>query len=101
MFPDPRKRELLTAPLGPGCYELCDGAQLVLYGRGNHVALRMTSLLPLPHGSGTRNNKAKRQYVMDRLGSIQYRTLACATPEDAKTRELELKANCTAYKFQT
>jgi hypothetical protein len=101
LFPDPRKRELLTAPIGPGCYALCDGEQLVLYGMGNHVALRMTSLLPSPHGSGTRNNFGKRQYVVHRLGSIKYRTLACGTAEEAKKRELKLKANREAYKFQT
>jgi hypothetical protein len=101
LFPDPRKRELLTAPFGPGCYELSDGKQLVLYGMGNHVALRMTSLLPSPHGSGTRNNKGKQQYVFDRLGSVKYRTLACETSEEAKKCEFELKANRDAYKFQT
>jgi hypothetical protein len=33
-FPDPRKLELLTAPFGPGCYELRDGEQLVVFGMG-------------------------------------------------------------------
>jgi hypothetical protein len=47
-FPDPRKFELLTAPFGPGCYEFRDGAQLVLYGMGSQVAIRMGSLCQLP-----------------------------------------------------
>jgi hypothetical protein len=100
-FPDPRRRELLTAPLGPGCYELRDGTQLVLYGMSSHVAVRMTSLLPAPLGCGTRNNKDKRRYVLDHLGSIQYRTVACATREEAKRCERELQANRMGYKFHT
>ena len=100
-FPDPRKLEFLTAPFGPGCYELRHGAQLVLYGKGSHVAERMASLLPAPFGCGTRNNQDKRKYVFDHLGSIEYRTLACATPEEAKKNERDLRANHAAYKFQT
>src|SRR6185437_10806366 len=100
-FPDPRKLELLTAPFGPGCYELRNGSQLVLYGKGAHVAERMTSLLPTPFGCGTRNNDQKRRYVLEHLGSIEYRSLACDTPEEADQREQELKANRTAYIFPT
>jgi hypothetical protein len=70
-FPDPRKLELLTAPFGPGCYELRDGAQLVLFGTSSHLAQRMTSLLPAPFGSGTRNNQNKRAYVLEHLDSIE------------------------------
>ncbi len=53
LFPDPRKSEILVAPFGPGCYELRNGEQLVLYGRGAHVAYSMTSLLPSDLGWGT------------------------------------------------
>jgi hypothetical protein len=99
-FPDPRKLELLTAPFGPGCYELRDGVQLVLYGMGGHVAERMASILPAPLGCGHRDNRAKREFILDHLGSIEYRTLACATLEEARKCERELKVN-RAYKFQT
>jgi len=100
-FPDPRKLELQAAPFGPGCYELRNGAQLILYGMGNHVAQRMTSLLPAPFGCGTRNNHEKRKYVLENLASIEYRTLACATREAAKKHECQLKADRTAYRFPT
>jgi hypothetical protein len=100
-FPDPRKHGILHAPFGPGCYELRHGTQLVLYGTGNQVALRMTSLLPAPFGAGTRNNQNKRQYVLEHIENIEYRTLACSTAEEAKQRELRLKENRTAYKFPT
>jgi hypothetical protein len=101
LFPDPRKLHSLTAPFGPGCYELRNGARLVLYGKGSHVAERMTSLLPAPFGCGTRNNRDKRKYVFDHLGSIEYRTLACATPAEADACERQLKDNRAAYIFQT
>ena len=100
-FPDPRKGELLVAPLGPGCYELRQGKQLVLYGMSDHVALRMTSLLPAPLGRGTRNNKEKRRYVFEHLGSIEYRTMACATRQEAKECERKLQAQRVGYRFQT
>jgi hypothetical protein len=101
VFPDPRKLELLTAPFGHGCYELRNGVQLVLYGKGRHLAERMTSLLPAPFGCGTRNNEAKRKYVLDHLGSIEYRTLACATAEETDRHERQLMANRAAYVFPT
>jgi hypothetical protein len=100
-FPDPRKLESLTAPFGPGCYELREGEQKVLFGRSNHVAKRMTSLLPKPHGSGTRNNSDKRDYVCKYLDTIEYRTLACASHEEATKRENELRKNSGEYLFKT
>ena len=100
-FPDPRKGELLVAPLGPGCYELGHGKQLVLYGMSDHVALRMTSLLPAQWGCGTRKNKEKRRYVLEHLGSIEYRTMACATRQEAKECERKLQAQRFGYRFQT
>jgi hypothetical protein len=101
-FPDPRKLESLTAPFGPGCYELRFGErQLVLFGMGSHVAQRMASLLPAPFGCGTRNNGDKRNYVLEHLGCIEYRTIACTTTEEAKECEGELKANRAAYMLQT
>jgi hypothetical protein len=100
LFPDPRKYGTIIAPFGPGCYQLRNGKQLVLYGSGGHVAQRMTSLLPKPLGSGTRNNAGKREYVSKRLGEIEYRTLACATLDDAKTEERELRSRRSEYLFR-
>jgi hypothetical protein len=100
-FPDPRKLELLIAPFGPGCYELRHGTQLVLFGQGQNVASRMSSLLPAPFGCGTRNNQSKRKYVFAHLGEVEYRTLACASAADADRREKELKGNGSRYLFRT
>jgi hypothetical protein len=102
-FPDPRQGELLIAPLGAGCYELrrSDDSQLVLFGKGGHVASRMTSLLPMPWGSGTRNNAKKREYVWRHLGAIEYRTVACATEDDATAFEARSALDKTKYLFRT
>ncbi len=90
-FPDPREGEPLTAPLGPGVYELRnrDTDQLILVGISGHCAHRMSSLLPRPLGTGTRNNAAKRTYVRRHLNDIDYRTLACPTRENAARVERE------------
>jgi len=100
-FPDPRKGELLMAPFGPGCYELRHGRRLLLFGKGNHVAHRMTSLLPHPLGCGTRKNERKRRYVLKHVAEIEYRTLACATSKDAGVSERVLKRNRAVYLFGT
>lgn len=65
-FPDPTKKDFLCAPYGPGVYELrrSDTKELILRGEGKNCAARMTSLLPLPLGQGTRDNEAKRVYVL-------------------------------------
>ena len=87
LFPDPRQCGILVAPVGPGCYELRDGEQPILYGQSANLAYRITSLLPKPWGCGTRRNHDKRDYVFKHLGKIEYRTLACDTRSEAKIEE--------------
>lgn len=99
-FPDPRRFGFLTAPFGPGVYELRDLEGLVYCGSGGNVALRMSSLLPPPLGAGTRNNAPLRDYILQNISRIQYRTLPCATREEATTREYELK-RVSMYRFHT
>jgi hypothetical protein len=102
-FPDPREGGLLTAPLGPGCYELrrSDTGKLILFGMGGHVALRMTSLLPAPLGHGRRNNADKRNYILTHIENVEYRTLACLNREQAAEYERRLKAGKADFEFQT
>jgi hypothetical protein len=101
-FPHPRRCEFLVAPFGAGCYELrrTDGT-LILFGRGKNVAYRMSSLLPKELGSGGRNSNRKRDYVLKHLDSIEYRTIACANPEQARKVESEMWKNRTRYEFPT
>jgi hypothetical protein len=100
-FPDPTKGEFITAPLGPGCYELrLKSGRLVLFGCAGHVASRMTSLHP--QGSGTRKNEKKRNFVGEHLSQIEYRTIA--TESRAAAKEYERRAlwsNRDQYYFRT
>jgi len=98
-FPDPRKLESLTAPIGYGCFELRLGERKVLFGWGNHVAERMTSLLRRPLGVGAGNYNKKWVYVSEYLDSIEYRAIACATQDDAKKLQEGLKRNSEEYIF--
>ncbi len=65
-FPDPRKKEFIKAPFGPGVYELRrkDTKELILRGKGKNCAYRMISLLPLPYGQGTRHNEEKGSFLI-------------------------------------
>jgi hypothetical protein len=101
-FPDPRLRGVLIAPLGPGCYDLRhkQSGQKVLFGSAGNVALRMSSLLPAPLGAGNRNNEEKRGYVLLNLPDLEYRSAACASLDDAKELERNLKLS-GGYLFST
>ncbi|MFX1761914.1 hypothetical protein PWP93_04830 [Paraburkholderia sp. A1RI-2L] len=99
-FPNPKQHGELVAPFGPGCYELRHGDELLFVGIGKNVASRMSSILPAPLGSGTRNNDGKRTYVLDNLDEVEYRTLACLTREEAEAQERELMRT-RRYRFPT
>ena len=101
-FPDPAKGGFITAPFGPGCYELrrADSGELVLFGSAGHVAYRMCSLLP--SGAGVRNNAGKRGYVGAHLSQIEYRVIALANREEARDFERrELWSRRDQYVFKT
>ncbi len=102
-FPNPEQHGVLTAPFGPGCYELrrSDTGKKVIFGSSNHVALRMTSLLSAPLGSGTRRNSEKRDWVLKYLDHIEYRTIACRDEDEAKKLERDLKVQQDSYQFRT
>src|SRR4051794_16385067 len=85
-FPDPREGGYLNAPFGPGVYQIRNRltAEMVLFGRGANCAARMTSLLPKPLGTGTRNNTAKRDYVLSHLKDLEYRCFPCTSSRHAE-----------------
>ncbi|MXW92110.1 MAG: hypothetical protein F4114_00115 [Rhodospirillaceae bacterium] len=101
-FPDPRSGSYLSAPFGIGVYELRNRGtgELVLYGKSKNVARRMSSILPPPLGAGTRNNLAKREYVLKHLAEIDYRTMACADEAAALAAEANLRSS-NKYRFPT
>ena len=100
-FPAPNKGMYLRAPFGPGVYQLRNVAsgELVLFGTGKNCASRMSSLLPPPLGTGTRNNSQKREYVAKNINVIEYRCAAFSSIGDAKELERELKK--TEHLFNT
>ena len=101
-FPDPRACGYLHAPFGAGGCDLRHRScgELIYCGRSKNVALRMSSLLPSPLGVDTRNNAKLRQHVDKHLADIEFRTLACASRDDAKAVERNLKAK-GGYFFST
>jgi hypothetical protein len=101
-FPDPRKGDYLTAPFGPGVYQVRRRGQadMVLFGRGGHCASRMSSLLPKPMGTGTRNNSAKRRYILLHIRDLEYRCRACKSRGDATAVENAVRSECS-YLFAT
>ena len=101
-FPDPGKSGYLSAPFGPGVYEVRNRQtrELVLFGHGKNLAYRMSSLLPASFGAGTRKNARKREYVLTHLANIEYRTKACTSKKEAKNEERALRDK-NSYIFQT
>lgn len=93
-FPDPRKKEYLNAPFGLGVYELrrIDTKEYILFGKGRNTAYRMTSLLPSLYGQGSRKNNDKREYILDNIGNIEYRTMAFSNKDDMNKFETSLKS---------
>ena len=92
-FPDPRKLEYLHAPFGAGIYELLNTKtkELIKVGEGANVAERMSSLLPKPYGASGRNNQPLRDYILQNLKSIAYRTLPCIDKGEAMSIEKQLR----------
>jgi len=101
-FPDPRKGESITAPFGYGLYQLknVSTGEFILFGVSNNCAWRMTSLLPAPYGRGTRNNAAKREYLLENITSITYRTVSFLSKEEMIFAEQEIK-KINVHKFNT
>jgi hypothetical protein len=101
-FPDPRKGEYLVAPFGYGVYQLKNSKinEFTLFGSGNNLAYRMSSLLPKPFGQGTRRNEVKREYVLNNIENIEYRTVAFTSEKEMKDCERELK-QLNIHKFNT
>jgi hypothetical protein len=102
-FPDPRRGGFLTAPFGPGVYEVRrrDTGRPICFGIGGHCAARMNSLLPCPHGCGGRNNSRKRRYILRHLKDIEYRTLACRTRAEAARVEWGIRYDARDWLYTT
>lgn len=73
---------------------------MILYGRGNNCASRMSSLLPAPLGCGGRNNAKKRDYLLHNIQQIDYRTIACHSEPETKNIERQISTE-HVYLFST
>ena len=91
-FPVPDQIRRITAPLGPGVYELKnhETGEYILVGISINIRNRMKSLMPPPYGVGRRNNYMKRQYVLDNYQDIVYRTVSTADRVEAEDIERSL-----------
>ena len=92
-FPNPLRGEYLSAPFGKGCYQLFNGKtkEFILFGSGNNLAYRMSSLLPKPYGQGTRKNSDKREYILNNIENMLYRTIPFFVVMEMKTFEREMR----------
>ena len=98
-FPDPKKGGFLSAPFGPGVYQLRNWKtrELVLFGKGKNVAHRMSSLLPRPLGAPGRTNEQKKEYVLDNFDKIEYRAKACESEDEATNEERSMRRQRRLY----
>jgi hypothetical protein len=101
-FPHPHQQGILVSPFGFGVYQLrnINNDEFIMFGRGDHLSYRMSSILPKPYGVGTRNNESKRVYVMENINDIEYRSISCISHEECVRIEKEIK-NLNIHKFNT
>ena len=102
LFPNPEKGDYLCAPFGTGVYQLRNKktGQYILFGTGCNLAYRMSSLLPELYGAGMRRNTQKREYVLEHINDVEYRTIAFTSKEIAKSFESFVKRQ-EYYLFNT
>jgi hypothetical protein len=93
-MPAPEHCRAIDGPIGPGVYQVRNKItnQFIQFGEGRACQTRMQSLYPKPFGKGTRNNEAKRSYILQNWGSLEYRTLSTNTKEEAFIIDRQLKA---------
>lgn len=101
-FPDPRTCQYLSAPFGPGVYEVrCRTThEMIRCGKGGNCAVRMSSLLPNPLGCGTRDNRKLREYILQNVSNLECRCLACESKNAAAEIERQLLGK-TKYLFHS
>ena len=98
-FPDPRRGELLRAPLGAGLYELrLASGEPVLIGASRHVSSQMSLLLPPEIKTIQRGTTSRRRFLLSHLEELEYRVMGCATYEEARTRAAEVDSS--RYKYR-
>lgn len=72
-----------------GVYQIRNASSkaFIQFGIGGELQDRMQSFFPKPFGRGTRNNKGKREHVLNNWKILEYRYLATESRELAATIE--------------
>lgn len=98
-IPPPETCRKIDAPKGSGVYQIRNkkNDKLILFGIGKECQKRMKSLYPSPHGTGTRNNVDKREYVLKNWKNLEYRTMETNNRDEAEVVEKMLKAKNNHY----
>ena len=93
-MPMPENCRQISGPENSGLYQIRNkqSNKLILFGIGKKCQERMKSLYPKPFGTGTRNNEAKRKYILENWEVLEYRTMKTDTREKAKKIEDAVKA---------
>ncbi|HLM02319.1 MAG TPA: hypothetical protein VK400_14805 [Pyrinomonadaceae bacterium] len=93
-MPEPKECRKILAPENSGVYQIRNKqtSQLILFGIGKQCQQRMKSLYPTPFGTGKRNNKKKRDYILENWKELEYRTMETISREKAKEVEDSIKA---------
>lgn len=101
-MPEPEKCRKINGPKGPGVYQVqnYETAEYILFGESVTAQKRMKSLYPQPHGTGKRNNSAKREYVLANYKILHYRTCETTSKEEAVKIDRYLKS-LNIHRFNT
>ncbi|HVS91209.1 MAG TPA: hypothetical protein VHE59_04195 [Mucilaginibacter sp.] len=93
-MPAPENCRMIEGPEGPGVYQIRNSLtkQNIQFGISKTCRARMKSFFPQPHGTGTRKNKNKREYILSNWMCLEYRTMETESRHGAKTIEDNLKA---------
>ncbi len=93
-MPSPKNCRKIDGPKKAGVYQIINKKteKLVLFGNGKKCQQSMKSLFPEPHGVKGRNNKDKRNYILENWVNLEYRTMETSCKEEAEVIEGLLKA---------
>lgn len=87
-------KDNIIAPETCGVYQIRNRktSQFIQFGESKTCRKRMKSFFPKPYGIGTRNNSAKREYVLANWKDLDYRTRQTDTKAEAKSIDTLLKS---------
>lgn len=93
-MPAPEICREIEGPEDCGVYQIRNRktGQFIQFGESQNCRTRMKSFFPKPFGTGTRNNEAKRNYVLENWQQLEYRTCATATKQEAVAIDRKLKS---------